>query len=92
MSTVSVALQTRTFRSLRRHHNYRLFFGGQIVSLAGSWMQNVALAWLVLSLSRSPLAIAMLLFCRLGVGVGEAVCAPVGTSWIGDLYPAAKAQ
>ena len=34
------------------------------MSLAGSWMQNVALAWLVLSLSRSPLAIAALLFCR----------------------------
>lgn len=64
MSTVGLALQTRTFRSLRRHHNYRLFFGGQIVSLAGSWMQNVALAWLVLSLSRSPIAVAMLLFCR----------------------------
>ncbi|MCY7301641.1 MAG: MFS transporter [Thermoleophilia bacterium] len=64
MSTVGLALQTRTFRSLRRHHNYRLFFAGQIVSLAGSWMQNVALAWLVLSLSRSPLAVAMLLFCR----------------------------
>lgn len=64
MSTVGLALQTRTFRSLRRHHNYRLFFAGQIVSLAGSWMQNVALAWLVLSLSRSPLAVAMLLFFR----------------------------
>ncbi|WP_411277018.1 MFS transporter [Gaiella sp.] len=64
MSSVGLALQTRTFRSLRRHHNYRLFFGGQIVSLAGSWMQNVALAWLVLSLSRSPLAVAMLLFFR----------------------------
>ena len=64
MSAVALALQTRTFRSLRRHHNYRLFFGGQIVSLAGSWMQNVALAWLVLSLSRSPLAVATLLFCR----------------------------
>ena len=57
-------LRTRTFRSLRRHHNYRLFFAGQVVSLAGSWMQNVALAWLVLSLSRSPLAVATLLFCR----------------------------
>jgi len=64
VSTVALALQARTFRSLRRHHNYRLFFAGQIVSLAGSWMQNVALAWLVLSLSRSPLAVAMLLFCR----------------------------
>ena len=27
---------------------------------------------------------------RLGVGVGEAVCAPTATSWIGDLFPAAK--
>ena len=64
MSSVTFAFRTRTFRSLRRHHNYRLFFAGQVVSLAGSWMQNVALAWLVLSLSRSPLAVAMLLFCR----------------------------
>jgi MFS family permease len=30
---------------------------------------------------------SFLLFARLGVGVGEAVCAPVGTSWIGDLFP-----
>jgi MFS family permease len=32
----------------------------------------------------------MLLVTRLGVGVGEAVCAPVGTSWIGDLFPVTK--
>ncbi len=30
---------------------------------------------------------SLLLFTRLGVGVGEAVCGPVGTSWIGDLFP-----
>jgi MFS family permease len=66
VSTVAFALQARTFRSLRRHRNYRVFFAGQIVSLAGSWMQNVALAWLVLSLSRSPLAVAGLLVCRFG--------------------------
>ena len=64
LSSVTFALRTRTFRSLRRHYNYRLFFAGQIVSLAGSWMQNVALAWLVLSLSHSPIAVALLLFCR----------------------------
>src|SRR5258708_36593117 len=29
----------------------------------------------------------MLVFTRLGVGVGEASCAPAATSWIGDLYP-----
>ena len=64
MTSLALALQSRTFRSLRRHHNYRVFFAGQVVSLAGSWMQNVALAWLVLSLSRSPLAVAALLVCR----------------------------
>ena len=30
---------------------------------------------------------AILLFSRLGVAVGEAVCAPAATSWIGDLFP-----
>ena len=29
---------------------------------------------------------SFLLVTRLGVGVGEAVCAPAGTSWIGDLF------
>ena len=28
-----------------------------------------------------------LVFSRLGLGVGEAACAPISTSWIGDLYP-----
>ncbi|PYP90557.1 MAG: MFS transporter [Candidatus Angelobacter sp. Gp1-AA117] len=31
---------------------------------------------------------AFLMFSRLGLGVGEAACAPTATSWIGDLYPA----
>ena len=34
-----------------RHRNYRLFFGGQAISLIGTWMQQVAQAWLVLELS-----------------------------------------
>jgi MFS family permease len=32
----------------------------------------------------------MLVFSRLGVAVGEAVAAPTGTSWIGDLFPPAQ--
>ena len=32
----------------------------------------------------------MLLGSRMGVFVGEAVCAPAGTSWIGDLFPPAQ--
>src|SRR3954469_14248224 len=38
-----------------RHRNYRLFFGGQAVSLVGTWMQQVAQAWLVLELTHDPL-------------------------------------
>jgi len=64
VSTLTFALRARTFRSLRRHRNYRIFFTGQVVSLAGTWMQNVALAWLVIELSGSPLAIGALAFWR----------------------------
>ena len=34
-----------------RHRNFRLFFTGQFVSLLGTWMQTVAQAWLVYSLT-----------------------------------------
>ena len=64
MKLLSFALRRRTFRSLRRHRNYRLFFAGQIVSVAGTWMQNIALAWLVIELSNAPLAVGALAFCR----------------------------
>jgi MFS family permease len=37
-----------------RHRNYRLFFAGQLVSLIGTWMQQVAQAWLVLQLTGDP--------------------------------------
>jgi MFS family permease len=57
-------LNHRTFASLRRHRNYRLFFTGQVVSVSGTWMQNIALAWLVVELTSSPLAVGALAFCR----------------------------
>ncbi len=41
-----------TLRALR-HRNFQLFFGGQIISLTGTWMQSVAQAWLVYSLTKS---------------------------------------
>jgi MFS family permease len=64
MTNLALAIRTRTFRSLSRHRNYRIFFTGQLVSLAGSWMQNIALAWLVLELSGSPIAVGALAFWR----------------------------
>jgi MFS family permease len=38
-----------------RHRNYRLFFGGQAISLIGTWMQQVAQAWLLLELTHDPI-------------------------------------
>ncbi len=38
-----------------QHRNYRLFFIGQLVSLIGTWMQQVAQAWLVLQLTGDPI-------------------------------------
>ena len=64
MSGMLLALNERTFASLRRHRNYRLFFTGQVISVSGTWMQNVALAWLVVELTSSPLAVGALAFCR----------------------------
>jgi len=50
------ALLARQFSSLAVY-NYRLYFGGQLISLVGTWMQTTAQAWLVLRLTGSPLAL-----------------------------------
>jgi predicted MFS family arabinose efflux permease len=42
-----------------RHRDFRVFFAGQAVALIGSWMQQVAQAWLVLSLTNSPLRLGL---------------------------------
>jgi MFS family permease len=49
--------------SVFRHRNYRLFFTGQLVSLMGTWMQTVAQAWLVYSLTHSPFLLGLTTFC-----------------------------
>ena len=42
-----------------RHHNFRLFYAGQAVSLVGTWMQQVAQGWLVLELTGDPMALGL---------------------------------
>jgi MFS family permease len=54
----------RTFLSVHKHRNYRLFFTGQVISNIGTWMQRVAQAWLVLSLTHSPVAVGILALCQ----------------------------
>ena len=64
MTTALRRVNRRTFASLRRHRNYRLFFSGQIVSVSGTWMQNIAAAWVVLELTHSPVAVGVLALCQ----------------------------
>lgn len=60
MTRALFAANRRTFASLRRHRNYRLFFMGQVISVSGTWMQNIATAWLVLALTHSAVAVGVL--------------------------------
>jgi len=45
-----------------RHRNYRLFFAGQGISLIGTWMQRVAMSWLVYRLTGSALLLGVVNF------------------------------
>ena len=45
-----------------RYRNYRLFFGGQIVSLAGTWITMTATSWLVYRLTGSALLLGVVGF------------------------------
>ena len=40
MTAALLALNSRTFSSLRKHRNYRLFFSGQLISVSGTWMRT----------------------------------------------------
>ncbi|MDQ1393976.1 MAG: hypothetical protein QOF30_2953 [Acidimicrobiaceae bacterium] len=42
-----------------RSRNYRLYFYGQLVSTSGTWMQTVALGWLVLRITNSGFAVGV---------------------------------
>ena len=47
-----------------RHRNLRLFFAGQWVSLVGTWMQRLAVSWLVYDLTGSALLLGLVGFCN----------------------------
>lgn len=49
------------FRSLQ-HRNYRLFFSGQSISLIGTWMQRIAMPWLVYHMTGSAFQLGLVSF------------------------------
>ncbi|MGE0443574.1 MAG: MFS transporter [Gemmatimonadales bacterium] len=74
----------RTVRSIGalESRNFRIFLLGQFVSLCGTWIQNVALAWLVLTITDSTLqtglvttlgALPVLLFTLYGGVIADRV-------------------
>jgi len=54
----------RIFRTLS-YRNYRLFFTGQSISLIGTWMQRVAMSWLVYHLTSSEFLLGLVSFLGL---------------------------
>ncbi|MCX2430055.1 MULTISPECIES: MFS transporter [unclassified Pedobacter] len=66
------------FRSLR-HYNYRLFFTGQAISLIGTWMQRVAISWLVYRLTGSAFLLGLITFLSL---IPSLILAPYAGSYV----------
>src|SRR5262245_17544581 len=56
--SASLAFMLRAFR----YRNYRLFFGGQIVSLCGTWITITATSWLVYRLTGSAMLLGVIGF------------------------------
>jgi len=56
----------RRFRTLQplAHRDFALFWSGALVSNVGTWLQNVAMSWLVLELTNSAFWVSMVTFCQ----------------------------
>ncbi|MEP7356199.1 MAG: MFS transporter [Anaerolineales bacterium] len=72
---------TGTFRSLR-HRNFQLYFGGQLISIAGTWMQIVAQGWLVYQISHSELTLGIVGFAS---AIPALIVAPFGGALVDRL-------
>src|SRR5438045_4601730 len=45
-----------------RHRNFRLYFGGQSISLIGTWIQQIALSWTIYQLTHSSVLLGVVSF------------------------------
>ena len=72
---------SHAWRALR-HRNFRLFFGGQSISLIGTWMTRVATAWLVYRLTGSALLLGTVSFAG---QIPTFLLAPFAGVWVDRL-------
>ena len=72
---------SRAWRALR-HRNFRLFFGGQSISLVGTWMTRIATSWLVYRLTGSALLLGTVGFAG---QIPTFLIAPFAGVWVDRL-------
>jgi MFS family permease len=72
---------SHAWRALR-HRNFRLFFGGQTISLIGTWMTRIATSWLVYKLTHSALLLGTVSFAG---QIPTFIFAPFAGVWIDRL-------
>ena len=72
---------SHAWRALR-HRNFRLFFGGQTISLIGTWMTRIATSWLVYRLTHSALLLGTVSFAG---QIPTFLFAPFAGVWIDRL-------
>lgn len=61
------------------HRNFRLYFLGQAVSILGSWIQQVAMAWLVYRITGSAALLGITSFAAL---IPQLLVGPLAGAWI----------
>ena len=61
-TNATIACVARIALRALRHRNYQLFFGGQLISLTGTWMQQIAQSWLVYRLTQSAALLGLVSF------------------------------
>jgi len=72
---------SHAWRALR-HRNFRLFFGGQTLSLIGTWMTRIATSWLVFRLTKSALLLGTVSFAG---QIPTFIFAPFAGVWVDRL-------
>lgn len=60
---MSKILNIRTFKAFQ-NRNYALFFGGQLISRIGMWMQRTAVVWIVYSMTHSTFMLGLTVFAE----------------------------
>lgn len=63
LSLAAIDRGLRTFSALR-HRNYRLLWTGQLISNTGDWIDQIALNWLVIQTTDSPVWLGLVNLCR----------------------------